>query len=300
MKAASKERKYSGRRRTASPSQAETPLNSLNIGSYESSLQEEKRREAMRIAARNREEAYARMQENGDSLERAPRLRPRRVDDDSNNPYSQPPPGENGRSNSRPPRQRDREADQRAFEDSDNKLLSIGGRGAGDQRRQAADIQQRNYDEAQLRAHANLPRRDREAETRAFEEAEYKHIGGLQGGSSAAAVGRRSASTGRTGLGGGGSARELQQSKAAAQAQYVAQLQADAAYSAQISSSDEQRGRRVSGGRLGGGEGGNYGQQPSYGAPYGDMQVPLNGVDYAEAKRLQEYEKYRALKYGER
>ena len=70
---------------------------------------------------------------------------------------------------------------------------------------------------------ANVPRRDRDAEMRVFEEAAYKHIGGGTGGS-ASGSSRRASGGASSGLHGGG------QSKSAAQAQYVAQLQADAAY----------------------------------------------------------------------
>ena len=226
IKAMSTERKTSGRRRLTAPSESDIPLNSLNIGSYESSEQEKKRQEAMRIAARNREEAAARKQDMGDSLEKAPRLRPRRLTNEEQdadmygNGY-----GQQGRASSRPRGGRDREADQRAFEDSDNKLMSIGGSGSerGQRRQAAATIQQLNYDE-QMRIQANIPRRDRDADMRAFEEAAYKHIGGGTGGGSGSGGGRRVSGGAQSSLQTGG------QSKSSAQSQYVSQLQADAAY----------------------------------------------------------------------
>ena len=132
--------------------------------------------------------------------------------------------GQQGRASSRPRGGRDRESDQRTFEDSDNKLMSIGGGGSerGQRRQAAVSIQQLNYEE-QMRMQANVPRRDRDAEMRVFEEAAYKHIGGGTGGS-ASGSSRRASGGASSGLHGGG------QSKSAAQAQYVAQLQADAAY----------------------------------------------------------------------
>jgi len=256
-----------------SQAQAGSPNNSLNIGSFENFQQDERRQEAIRIAERNREDAYARSLEK-DSLEKPRRGRQSAQRREVEEGYGEQANG--GKSGSRPPRSRDRgpdrEADQLRFEQGDSKLLNMGQDGSERlQRRQlAADMQQLNRQEAQQRAQA-APRRDRDQDLRAIEEAEYKHIGSSGTG--------RSASSGRRG-----------------QTQYAAQLQADSVAS-----------------QMGGGDycgTGRQGQQADYGNSYQPEQYsyrsqpeqgrrssgggPSQELDSIEAKYLKQAE-YRRL-----